>query len=153
MYVHRSYDVESMVKLRFKVRGIEVECEGSVEEIDKIISGLIGGNYEEVSLEREEVSIKEKIPTQETLINYIVSKPNFEHNIFEIQDHFFGRRFGSHGPDAKKYNALYRRLVRVRGKIEKEHGGKFLSEWDQTPEGELYKIFRFTKDREEKGEN
>ena len=136
----------SLVKLRFKIKGTEIECEGTVEEIGKIISGFIGGNFEVLGLGEEEINLKEKIPTQETLINYIVSKPNFEHNIFEIQEHFFGRKFSSHGVDEKKYNALYRRLVRVRKKIEEEYGGRFISEWIQTPEGELYKTFRFVKE-------
>ena len=72
-----------MVKLRFKIKGTEIECEGTVEEIGKIISGFIGGNFEVLGLGEEEINLKEKIPTQETLVNYIVSKPNFEHNIFE----------------------------------------------------------------------
>ncbi len=134
-----------MVKLKFRVKGAEIECEGTPEEISKIISTLFKGEVEGLSL-REENLKEEKIPSQEALIRYITSKPNFEHNIFEIQEHFFGRKFGSHGLDAKKYNALYRKLARVREKIQEEYDGKFVGEWAQTPEGELYKIFRFVKE-------
>lgn len=153
LYTTSAYSnfVEELVKLRFKVKGVDVECEGDVDEINRILSELFTKGYvSEVKYEedKDELSLKKKIPSQEVLIKYITSKPNFEHDIFEIQEHFFGRRFSSHGSDEKKYNALYRRLVRVREKIEKEFGGKFVGEWKQSPTGEPYKVFRFIKKME-----
>lgn len=147
-YIRRMFIIElkNMVKLKFKIKDHDVECDGTVEEIQKLLSSLIRGDSEiRLGRQRPEINLKEKIPAQEKLINYIISKPNFEHNIFEIQEYFFGKHFGSRGDDGKQYNALYRRLVRVREKIEKDYNGKFQGEWSQTADGELYKIFRFVK--------
>ncbi len=136
-----------MVKLKFRIGNMEFESEGSIEEIKELIEKLVAGGYkaEKVSAE-EDVEIKSRIPDQETLINFIISRPNFEHSNFDVAEYFFGRRFASSGSDAKKYNALYRRLVRAREKIEQRYGGKFVSVWVQNHRGELYKVFRFVKE-------
>ncbi|WP_309492655.1 hypothetical protein [Candidatus Hecatella orcuttiae] len=148
------------VKLRFKVKGVFFECVGTPPEINEVIKRLVGGKYLVESLPSggppsppeaepsEEIDLKEKIPQQKNLILYITSKPNFEHNIFEIQERFFGQRFDSRGSQAKKYNALYRRLVRAREKIEEEYGGRFESRWVRGEGGELYKSFRFVREVE-----
>jgi hypothetical protein len=135
-----------MVKLRFKMGGMEFESEGSIEEIKELIARLVAEGYrtERIS-EGEKESLKEYIPDQETLVKFILSKPNFEHNLFEVAEHFFGRKITSSGLDARRYNALYRRLERARKKIERDYGGHFEAVWTRGEEGELYKIFRFIK--------
>ncbi|MHC1563885.1 MAG: hypothetical protein ACXQTF_00970 [Candidatus Hecatellaceae archaeon] len=138
-----------MVKLRFRIRGMEFESEGNIEEIKELIARLVSEGYRtEKIFEGEKESLKEYIPDQETLVRFILSKPNFEHNLFEVAEHFFGRKITSSGIDARRYNALYRRLERARKKIERDYGGRFEAVWARGEEGELYKIFRFIKGRQ-----
>ncbi|MHC1586469.1 MAG: hypothetical protein ACXQTV_02860 [Candidatus Hecatellaceae archaeon] len=135
-----------MVKLRFRIGDMEFESEGSIEEIKELIARLAAEGLKTEKLEAgERGSLKSFIPDQETLIRYILSKPNFEHNLFEVAEHFFGRKISSSGVDSKMYNALYRRLERARRKIERDYGGKFEAVWVHGRGGELYKVFRFIK--------
>ncbi|MHC1586269.1 MAG: hypothetical protein ACXQTV_01840 [Candidatus Hecatellaceae archaeon] len=145
MYVQKDLGAKFVVKLRFRIGNMEFVGEGSVEEIKELIARLAAEGYRTERLEESRPKLKEYIPDQETLIRYILSKPNFEHNLFEVAEHFLGRRLSSSGPDAKTYNALYRRLERVRRKIEVDYGGKFEAVWVHGKGGELYKVFRFIK--------
>jgi len=136
-----------LVKLRFRVGGMEFESEGSIDEIKELIAKLAAEGYRTEKISGERESLREFIPDQETLVRFILSKPNFEHNLFEVAEHFFGRRITSSGLDARRYNALYRRLERARKKIERDYGGHFEAVWARGRGGELYKVFRFIRGR------
>ena len=58
---------------------------------------------------------------------YLASKTNFEHTLNEIQKHFFGRILHSR-KEPLSYGRLYDATTRVRRKIEREQGGKFVAE-------------------------
>lgn len=70
----------------------------------------------------------EHLPSEEEVFRYITSKPTFSHTLGEIQEQFFGKRLPRSDP---KMRTLYLRLrglvLGVRGRIEKEYGGKFES--------------------------
>lgn len=67
------------------------------------------------------------IPDREVM-EYIKSKPNFAHNLFEVQERFFGRRFTSRGNTKRMYHRTARQLRLIRPKIERQHKGKFEEE-------------------------
>lgn len=59
---------------------------------------------------------------------YILSQPNFSFNLFDLQEHFFGKRFASGGETFSMYHKTYQQAATIRRQIEREHGGKFVVE-------------------------
>jgi hypothetical protein len=68
--------------------------------------------------------LNEKMPTIDQLTVYILSKPNFEHDILDVETHFFKKQIKS-----RKYGRLYRelraRLENARKSIEASKHGAF----------------------------
>jgi hypothetical protein len=68
------------------------------------------------------------LPDDDAIINYIISKPQYIHDLLEIQEKFFGKVFHSRGKDARMYHRTARQLECVRGIIEKRFNGTFKGE-------------------------
>jgi len=68
------------------------------------------------------------LPDDETVMNYILSKPQYTHDLVEIQQKFFSRTFQSRGKDQRMYHRTARQLELVRKTIEKRFGGTFKGE-------------------------
>ena len=90
-------------------------------------------------------SEKPKFPSKEELIDYITSKPEFEHTGAELQKKFLGRRLDSR-KDQKLYLSFYGIIDRAKNRIAKQHGG----EWKMTGNIALgtrtrIPIFKFVK--------
>ena len=82
------------------------------------------------------------------LLEYVKSKPMYEHCSLDIMMHFFGRPLHSRepGPEAKAFRRLREHLSKIRHRIEREEGGKFKG-FFKGPIGssEHYKVFRFRR--------
>jgi hypothetical protein len=114
---------EGTLKVRFRFAGVEYECEGTSEEIASFRQQLEQGVVM-ISNSSTRPS-NPNIPNHQKLKGYILSKPNFEHTMLEIAEHFLGRRISAWGETEGEYQILYNRLRRVHRAIEREYKGKF----------------------------
>jgi len=116
-----------MPKMRYKTRdGIEFEFEGEEEEILRLYQRVVTMVGQPVS-SKTEIEDPE-LPSDKEVIQYIISKPNFEHDIFDVQERFFGKRFTSRDKETRRmYHRIHRQLRGVRETIEKQVKGKFVS--------------------------
>lgn len=73
---------------------------------------------------RELQQLDARMPTVDQLITYILSKPKFEHDILDVETHFFEKQVNS-----RKYGRLYRelrtKLENARKSIEASQHGAF----------------------------
>ncbi len=61
------------------------------------------------------------------VIDYITSKPDFSHDLLEVQRFFFGQVFKSRGKTKRMYHRTARQLRMVRKIIESRYEGVFVS--------------------------
>jgi hypothetical protein len=59
---------------------------------------------------------------------FLKTKSAYRHTLAEVQEHFFGKKFGSRGESASMYHRTSRQLVDVRRLIENEENGIFRPE-------------------------
>jgi hypothetical protein len=122
-------------KLRFKVENQEFEAEGTEEEIvslyNKVRQNIEGYKIEATAslsssftVETKEEELARRMPTVEQLISFILSKPKYEHDIVEVENHFLKRRITS-----RENETLYRKfsfdLQKARKVIEAQKVGTF----------------------------
>ena len=126
-----------MATLKFKIKGVEFEYVGQEDEIISFINRFLGESItfpvqaKQVSpTATQRTTQKEMIdypsPPDKEIIEYITSKPNFSHNLFEIQNHFFGQTFKSRGPSKRMYHRTSRQMRLIRRTIEEQYNGKFI---------------------------
>lgn len=133
-----------MPTLKFTIKGVPFEYVGNQHEIIDFINGFLGGSIvlpaqakpttpslQSVTL-KTEADVEEMIdvpaPLDEEVERYITSKPDFSHNLFEVQRIFFGKTFTSRGNTKRMYHRTARQLRLIRKQIEKEYKGKFIEE-------------------------
>lgn len=119
-----------MPKMTYRTQdGVEFEFEGEPEEIMKLYQLATGRPIHTLSPKPEKEKPIEKpmfeSPSDKEVEAYIKSKRNYEHDMFEVQRHFFGRKLSSRGSTAHIYHRMNRQLRAIRQKIEEEEGGKF----------------------------
>jgi hypothetical protein len=68
------------------------------------------------------------LPRDKDVETFLLSQPNYEHDLFMVQKHFFNRTFPSRRETAPMYHRTIRQLRLIRQKIEKEKGVKFREE-------------------------
>jgi len=91
---------------------------------------------------------EERLPTEQELVDYIVSKPDFEHNSAEIQQRFLKRYIKS-----KDEMQLYHRFIQVlrnaREDIAIENNGKWIEAGSITLQGKSHVMnYKFVKQEE-----
>lgn len=149
-----------MKTLKFKYGGAEFEFPVETDdEAVAFIHKLLSVPFETPFADRKKEPIhplseppkveiaSQRLPPDEAVMEYITSKTDFKHNLFDVQERFFGRRFSSRGKETKSmYHKTHRQLRKVHKKIEKKYGGKF--------EGALgkdrLKYFTFKTEEDEK---
>lgn len=136
-----------MAKLKFKKGGIEFELIGEPWEIESFVQRIFSSEAQIAPSQRRLTpktvltepgpyplsqsgftkvgELKRELPTDRRVLRYVLSKPNFGHNLFEVQEEFFGARFKSRGETRHMYHKTARQLRRIRKKIETEEKGKF----------------------------
>ena len=132
-----------MLKLTFTYKGRQWQIEGEEDQLVSFLSSFPEGetrigSFKPISMEEKpqhkaqpshkatsETIIDIPSPSNEEVKAYLLSKPNFTHDLFEIQEHFFERRFVSRGVEARMYNRTIHQLKEVRHEIEEEKHGKF----------------------------
>jgi hypothetical protein len=129
-----------MPTLKFKIKGVEFEFLGKEDEIVNFVNRFLGGSVKlPVELEHNSLMatpsaivspetkqlIDLSTPSNKEVTAYVTSKPEFSHNLFEIQQHFFGRTFKSRGNGKRMYHRTARQLRMVRKSIEKQFKGEF----------------------------
>ena len=113
---------------------------GKIEAID--------GRAEEIGkIEKEKLSgeLKDKIPSVDDIVNYILSQNDFKHTTCDTNKHFFGRELESRGSDKVAYNAAYRGLREAHKIIESDYNGRWESQWGFPPNGKKCKLYTFRK--------
>lgn len=95
--------------------------------------------------------VKTKSPSVDSIIYYITSKPKFEHDNADLQEHFLNRILESRGEDKNLYFAFAAKVNKAKNKIELDHNGTFVSNETR----ELAKkrhvkvfIFKYNKDNQ-----
>jgi hypothetical protein len=127
-----------MPKLRFKIYEQEFEAEGTEEEIlslyDRLcthIDELKIAESNSVNLAtldaeaRAHAALSLSMPTVEQLVSFILSKPKYEHDIVEIEDHFLKKRITSRD-NPSLYRKLSFDLQKARKVIETQKAGEFV---------------------------
>jgi hypothetical protein len=136
-----------MAKLRYD----HIEFEGTPQELLSIFDGLKqrgivtssdsdvktliynGIRYRASSPEKrrttlekitESQNLEARMPTEDQLVEYIVSKPRYEHDIVDVAKRFFGKQIKSR-EHQRLYRQLHQELVRARARIEIEKRGAF----------------------------
>lgn len=71
------------------------------------------------------VMIDQQLPSNEEIKEYLLTKPNFAHDLFDVQKRFFGRIFTSRREEQRMYHRTIRQLREIRRAIEQEQHGKF----------------------------
>ena len=134
-------------KLRFKVAGIEYEYDGDPIDLVPFIQQLqtLAGNFDasQTKLTVETPSTltavvppaqskfaehgKLDVPSKPDMLvkRYIMSKPDYRHTLFEVQNHFFGRTFKSRGQTQRMYHRTAKQVRKIRKEIETEERGVF----------------------------
>jgi hypothetical protein len=136
--------------LKFKKGGIEFEYIGEPSEIEQLVQRLTTAAtynmpaqqhfppHTEAPQQTNIVAKLEKpassktrrktilpLPTNEEVKKYIMSKPDFAHDIADVQQHFYGTNFKSRGDTQSMYFRTSRQVVEIRKQIEKEENGQF----------------------------
>jgi hypothetical protein len=126
-----------MVKLKFTIKGIEFEYEGEPLEVQTFFQRLMNGQQIPMDkLSPHEAPLTQDKPSKRKIVDitlkpdtkikeYIISKPNYKHTLFEIQEQFYGTKFKSRGETGRMYHKTSKQLKRVRKEIETEQKGKF----------------------------
>lgn len=70
--------------------------------------------------------IRTKTPSVDSIIDYITSKPNFEHDNAVLHEHFLNRVIESRGDDKKLYFAFAAKVRKAKIKIESKYNGFFV---------------------------
>ena len=120
-----------MVKMKVKRGDREFEFEGEKAEILEIYRELTQitpavhvTEHRRKTLEGKRVMPNVKLPSDSDLIEYILSRPKYSHDIVEIQKCFFGVRMSSRA-NPSLYRRLANQLHRVRKSIEQTEKGEF----------------------------
>ena len=92
-------------------------------------------------------STKIKPPSVDSIVDYITSKPNFEHDNAILQQHFLNRILESRGEDKNLYFAFAAKVNKAKAKIQNQNDGK----WESNETRELgkkrhVKVFIFKKE-------
>ena len=135
-----------MAKLRFKIQGVEFEYVGDDYEIERFIHRLltrglpmsptqtllpesksIPTTTQPVYIPSPDEQIDLETPPDSEIADYIMSKQNYAHEIFEVQDHYFGKTFPSRGNTRRIYQRTAEQLRRVRRKIAETQNGTWKS--------------------------
>lgn len=82
---------------------------------------------------------EEKFPPIGQIIEYIKSKPKFEHNIFEVMRNFFGQTINSRGETRDEFIKFSTLVAKARDEIEDEDNWD--EEWHYGPGRARYKIY------------
>lgn len=127
-----------MGKLTFYIDGQPVEFEGTVEEIANFLKtikeeGIQLDMSDDVKRKREELArekaivedIKQKLPSIDDVVEYILSQDNYKHSTFDIMEHFFGRTFKARGVTEGLYHDFLKLATEAREHIESEQEGEF----------------------------
>lgn len=118
--------------MRFKSGDKEFEFEGEnveilelYDEIVKRLEGVVAPKpVEPVRIPAKRGIEFFKLPSDDDLISFILSKPKYSHDIVEVQEHFFGKRIPSRA-NPRLYRKLAQQLFRVRKIIEEKEQGRF----------------------------
>jgi len=88
-----------------------------------------------------------KSPSVDSIVNYITSKPNFEHDNADLQEHFFNRILKSRGEDENLYFSFAAKVRKAKNNIENENDGRWESNVTRKVANRTHvKIFTFKKD-------
>lgn len=129
-----------MPSLKFRIKDFEFEYIGEHEEMVKFIQELMASpsnvnilpttstkslNPKPIHFERATTSLQVSLPSDEAVLEYIISQPSYEHTLFEIQKHFFHQTFPSRGATLSMYLKMAKQLRHVQGEIERRFKGRF----------------------------
>jgi len=134
-----------MGTLKFRKGEIEFEYSGEPEDIKRLIEGLThpqsqiaehaihssAGGHKELEAAEQPLFFQEKnrllvdLPSSDEIKKYILSHPDFAHDIMDVQRHFFGRTFKARGETQLMYHRTNKQLREVRAQIEREQNGYF----------------------------
>lgn len=133
-----------MLKLTFTYKGVQWQLEGEDRQITSFLSSfpqetmelsnpkpmLIGRKPHSKAKVSQETTeqiemLDEPLHSAEEVKKYLLSQPNFSHDLFKVQEHFYGRRFSSRGEEQRMYYRTLKQLRVVRAAIAQELHGKF----------------------------
>lgn len=131
-----------MATLRFKFGGIDFEYVAEPQEVEQLIQRLASRispftpNQTHLTKETSkqpilQATFKQKgtatlpLPNDDEVKVYIMSKPEYAHDLQELQQQFFHRTFASRGPTQAMYHRTSRQANLVRDVIAIEQKGKF----------------------------
>lgn len=95
--------------------------------------------------ERITEELKDKIPSVEDIIVYILSQDDFRHTTCDIHKHFFGRELQSRGSDKVAYNTVYRGILGAHKVIEKDYDGTWDPKWEYSLDGKKCRLYIFIR--------
>jgi hypothetical protein len=134
-----------MLKLTFTYKGRQWQLEGEDQQIINFLSSFPEGTLElgaqtETSFDPPRLQshsrtphkstaktamIEQPLRSDEEVKQYLLSRPDYNHVLFEVQQHFFKRTFTSRGEESRMYHRTIRQLREVRQAIAKERHGEF----------------------------
>lgn len=132
-----------MGSLKFRIKGVEFQYDGEPEELMAFINRFLSENEESHEYVAPKFPRKEKakmeniepikianlpLPNDADIVKYITSKPNFTHDLLEIQRKFYGKIFSSRGKEQRMYHKTARQLRAIREIIERQYKGEFIDE-------------------------
>jgi len=121
-----------LATLRFKIKDIVFEYIGEHKDMIQFIQELMASPFDITVTpiqpqEAHKISTKEmSLPSNEDVLAYIVSRPNYQHTLYDVQKHFFGRAFITTDKETLgMYFKTMKQVKEVRNEIEKRYHGKF----------------------------
>lgn len=126
--------LNDMPKMRYRTKdGEEFEFDGEELEIRRLLQMVREMFTQPPTQASETVATKEEptieMPGDAEIEAYIKSKPRYEHNMVDIQRHFFGTFYSSRSPNKRIYHTMNKRIANIRKKIETEEKGKFKGQY------------------------
>lgn len=149
---------EIMASITHNIGKIVIEYDAKVESLSVVSNNagqwtinIISENQQNENLvndnDLKQLPIRTKSPSVDSIVDYITSKPNFEHDNADLQEHFLNRILESRGEDKNLYFSFAAKVNKAKQKIENKNDGR----WESNETRELgkkrhVKVFIFKKE-------
>ena len=146
-----------MASITHNIGKFAIEYDAEVESLSIVSNNagqwtinIISPNHQKKTLVKDNNFVqpvtRTKSPSVDSIVDYITSKPNFEHDNADLQQHFLNRILEARGKDENLYFSFAAKVAKAKDKIKLEHNGIFVStETRKLAKKRHVKIFTFKK--------
>lgn len=120
------------MKSTIKIGNNDIILEGNAEEIWQILLKFQNSHSIDSNNKSDNDNIKPNVtrfPTTTDMVEFIEGRPDFQHSMGEVQQHFLDRKLNlKDSSDINLYYKLNRRLNSAKNKIQKAYHGNWVED-------------------------